>query len=105
MAGSGRFSPAAYSARLRAADTDGAVPFERENDAARDFQRLAEDVRTYLAMPRGGTEEERRQYNERLNRAVLGYAEDREHVMAIIADRLMRQRVHELPGLDHPYAS
>ncbi|WP_274649126.1 ATPase, T2SS/T4P/T4SS family [Paenibacillus humicola] len=105
MAGGGRFSPAAYSARLRAGDADGAVPLERENDAVRDFQRLAEDIRTYLAMPRGVTEEERRQYNERLNRAVLGFPEEREHIMAVIADRLMRQRIHELPGLNHPYAS
>lgn len=71
----------------------------------RDFQRLAEDVRSYLAQPRGETEEERRAYNEQLNRAVLGYAEDRERMMAVVTDRLLRQRIHELPAYRHPYAT
>jgi pilus assembly protein CpaF len=105
MAGGERFSPAAYSARLRSADADATAAVERETDAQRDFQRLAEDIRAYLALPRGGTEEERRQYNEKLNRAVLGYAEDREQILALIADRLLRQRIHEIPGFRHPYLS
>ena len=66
---------------------------------------LAEDIRTYLALPRGSTEEEKRQYNESLNRAVLGYAEERERILAVIADRLLRQRIHELPEYKHPYST
>ncbi|MBW7476423.1 CpaF/VirB11 family protein [Paenibacillus oenotherae] len=77
----------------------------QEAEVQRDFQRLAEDIRTYLAMPRGLTEEERRHYNEQLNRAVLGYAEERDHLMAVISDRLLRQRIHELPGCKHRYSS
>ncbi|MCQ6562604.1 ATPase, T2SS/T4P/T4SS family [Paenibacillus mendelii] len=103
----GKFSPAAFSAQLRVMDTlDGHAADEGiEEEAQRDFGRLAEDVRTYLAMPRGATEEERRSYNERLNRAVLGYTEDREHLLAVISDRLLRQRIHDLAGYKHPYGS
>ncbi|MBM7565255.1 hypothetical protein JOC55_002200 [Paenibacillus sacheonensis] len=37
---------------------------------------------------------------------MLGYADDRERILAVIADRLLRQRVHELPGgRRHPYAT
>ncbi|MFC4812123.1 ATPase, T2SS/T4P/T4SS family [Paenibacillus sp. GCM10023250] len=100
-----RFSPAAYSAKLWAAEDSPAAPAAAGHDAMRDFRRLAEDVRTYLAQPRGETEEERREYNECLNRAVLGYGDDRERILAVIADRLLRQRIHELPGFRHPYAT
>ncbi|SFT16827.1 ATPase, T2SS/T4P/T4SS family [Paenibacillus sp. BC26] len=106
MRGDGRFSPSAFSAKLLAvesvADTAASVT---EHDAQRDFNRLSEDVRAYLALPRGETEEERREYNESLNRAVLGYTYDRERILAVIADRLLRQRIHELPGYQHPYST
>ncbi|UVI31311.1 CpaF/VirB11 family protein [Paenibacillus spongiae] len=107
MPAGGRFSPAAFSAQLRIMEAMGSNGPEEgmEEEAQRDFGRLAEDVRTYLAMPRGATEEERRSYNERLNRAVLGYKEDREHLLAVISDRLLRQRIHDIAGYKHPYAS
>ncbi|MFC5649639.1 ATPase, T2SS/T4P/T4SS family [Paenibacillus solisilvae] len=103
----GRFSPAAYSAQIWAEDL--VTPAEEngglEAMSMRDFSSLAEDIRTYLALPRGFTEEEKKHYNESLNRAVLGYAEDRERILAVIADRLLRQRIHELPEYKHPYSS
>ncbi|WP_308636153.1 ATPase, T2SS/T4P/T4SS family [Paenibacillus silvisoli] len=109
MKGEARFSPAAFSARLLAGETaavyDAASDASAESDAQRDFGRLSEDVRAYLALPRGETEEERRAYNESLNRAVLGYTDDRERILAVIADRLLRQRIHDLPGYQHPYAT
>ncbi|NBD24371.1 ATPase, T2SS/T4P/T4SS family [Paenibacillus glycinis] len=102
----GRFSPAAYSAKLWAEEERHDAPLSAMSaDPLRDFRHLAEDVRTYLAQPRGETEEERREYNECLNRAVLGYAGDRERILAVIADRLLRQRIHELPDYRHPYAT
>ncbi|BBH24645.1 hypothetical protein Back11_59900 [Paenibacillus baekrokdamisoli] len=108
MGGQERFSPAAYSTKLwaeEAGQPDQLDESEREAEVLRDFGRLAEDIRTYLVLPRGDTEEEKRQYNESLNRAVLGYAEEREQLLAVIADRLLRQRIHELPDYKHPYAS
>lgn len=105
ISGQRKFSAAAYSSHVRAEEAAELPDDAREGSVHQDFQRLAEDVRTYLAMPRGLTEEERRRYNEQLNRAVLGYAEERAHILAVISDRLLRQRIHELPGYEHPYSS
>jgi len=105
MVPEGRFSPAAFSSQLRVEEKEraGLDQISRSDAAQGDFERLAEDVRTFLAMPRGATEEERRIYNERLNRAVLGFEEDREHLLAVISDRLLRQRIHDIEGYEHPY--
>lgn len=103
-----KFSPSAFSAKLWAKEPGAATIVEAigtESGAQRDFGRLADDIRSYLALPRGETEEERREYNESLNRAVLGYTDDREHILAVIADRLLRQRIHELPGYTHLYGT
>lgn len=103
----GRFSPSDYSAQLRldtARATEGDEKWQTTGNGA-DFGRLAQEIRTFLASPHGLTEEERRHYNETLNRAVLGFAAEREHIMAIITDRLIRLRIHQLDGYDHPYQS
>lgn len=99
-----RFSPASYSAQLRRAEqgvteeTSGAGGVR-----AGEFGRLAEDIRSYLSSPQGLNEEARREYNETLNRAVLGFGREREKVLAIIADRLIRLRIHQLDDYRHPY--
>ncbi|WP_219833893.1 ATPase, T2SS/T4P/T4SS family [Paenibacillus sp. R14(2021)] len=100
-----RFSPAAFSAALWAGEGGGEEEAVSIAAAQQDFKRLAEDVRTYLAQQRGETEEERREYNESLNRAVLGYTDDRERILAVISDRLLRQRILELHGYKHPYGT
>jgi pilus assembly protein CpaF len=108
-----KFSPGAFSAEIRLLDTMESKQQKNvagnngqtESEAQNTFNRLAEDVRTYLAMPRGASEEEKREYNARLNRAVLGYREDRDHLLAVINDRLIRQRVYSIAGYKHPYAS
>src|SRR4051812_5862306 len=100
-----RFSPAAFQMQIRTDDADLLPMDVIESGGERDFARLSEDIRTYLAMPRGVTEDERRLYNEQLNRAVLGYTEERGQILAVIADRLLRLRIHELPGYKHPYSS
>lgn len=123
MSGGGeRFSPSAYSARIRLAVPEVPGPgalWERgdapgtgtgagdseEASGALDFRRLSEDMRTYLAAPRGMTEEERKEYGEKLNRAVLGYVQEREEIMALISDRLIRLRIHQLPGGHRHYQS
>ncbi|GGE01819.1 ATPase, T2SS/T4P/T4SS family [Paenibacillus nasutitermitis] len=101
----GRFSPAAFSSRLRALEQVQGGMEEMKQGGEEDFVRLAEDIRSYLAMPRGATEEERRLYNEKLNRAVIGYSAEREQILAVIAERLLRQRIHEIPGYPHLYSS
>ncbi|WP_127533908.1 ATPase, T2SS/T4P/T4SS family [Paenibacillus kobensis] len=108
MSGGGqeRFSPAVYSSRLRVEAMpveEAAFPAGKGHEAGESFTRFADEIRAYLAAPRGMNEEERRQYGERLNRAVLGFAKEREHVLALINDWLMRHRIHELPEYSHPY--
>ncbi|AJY73858.1 ATPase, T2SS/T4P/T4SS family [Paenibacillus beijingensis] len=116
-----RFSPSAYSARIRlsmpeehepgalmARNAETAAVERGASDAAetapaKDFKRLAEEMRAYLAAPRGMTEEERKEYGEKLNRAVLGYLREREEILALISDRLIRLRIHQLPGGHRQY--
>jgi pilus assembly protein CpaF len=102
----GRFSPTEYSAKLRLAMPEaGADGWDGEADAdgARAFAGLAEDIRNYVAAPLGMTDEQRDSYGERLNKAVLGFPKERAELLALIADRLIRKRVHRLPNYRHPY--
>lgn len=100
-----RFSPAHYSAELRLHTIDDSEMNETSPTRGTDFGRLAEEVRSFLAAPRGLTEDERRQYNETLNRAVLGFSAEREQILAVIADRLIRLRIHQLDGYKHSFHS
>ncbi|WP_036718034.1 ATPase, T2SS/T4P/T4SS family [Paenibacillus harenae] len=108
MARENRFSPSEFAAQMKAErmlrEEEGAaliVP----RDANVEFARLADDMRTYLSAPHGLGEEERKRYGETLNRAVLGYSQEREQVLAVISDRLIRLRIHEATGMQHPYQS
>ncbi|MBJ6361528.1 ATPase, T2SS/T4P/T4SS family [Paenibacillus sp. GCM10012307] len=99
-----RFSPSEYAARLGLEQIKSERgPATTDHRPEQEFSKLAEDIRSYLAAPRGSTEEERRQHNERLNRAVLGFRQEREEVLAMITDRLIRHRVHQIAGYNHPY--
>jgi pilus assembly protein CpaF len=101
-----RFSPARFAASRTA---DYALLEEQQTLSAPrgeeggEFQRLAEEIRVYLSAPQGLGEEERRQYGETLNRAVLGYAREREQVLALITDRLIRLRLQGSAHFIHPY--
>lgn len=72
-------------------------------DAQGEFASLADDIRSYLSAPHGLGEEDRRQYSETLNRAVLGYSQEREQVLAVITDRLIRLRIHGTANVRHPF--
>lgn len=101
-----RFSPSEYAARMKRSDQafgGGEAAGHPAEAAGGEFARLADDIRSYLSAPHGLGEEERRQYGETLNRAVLGYAKEREQVLAVITDRLIRLRIHGAAGGQHPY--
>lgn len=108
-AGTGRFSPTEYAARMQAEhqrEHEEGMPFIGTGASAEEeFGRLAEEIRGYLSAPHGLTEQERRQYSEILNRAVLGFSQEREQVLAVIADRLIRLRIHSLNNWEHPYGT
>jgi len=107
-----RFSPAEFAAKLQheqqgqGAELKGQIAglqWLDQEGASQAFSRLAEEIRAYLSAPRGLSDDERRQYNEMLNRAVLGFTQEREQVLAIIADRLIQLRIHSLPDVETPY--
>lgn len=61
-----------------------------------EFLRLVDDTREFLAAPKGRTEEEKMHYSEILNRAILGFSEEKERLLAMINDLLIKKRIHDL---------
>lgn len=90
-----RFSITAYSMKFQANQVSGVRERAEEGGGGQRsaFVRLADDIRAFLAAAGGRTEEERQQYSETLNRAVLGFSEDRERLLAVIQDELIRRRI------------
>lgn len=103
-----RFSPTEFASQMQAERNRlmaESSPEGGSSSAEEEFARLAEEIRAYLSAPHGLTEDERRQYSEVLNRAVLGFPQEREQVLAVIADRLIRLRIHSLNHGQHPYGT
>jgi pilus assembly protein CpaF len=106
-----KFSPAEFAfrtgSRTREPVKSEATSDKRDDSASavEEQGKLVDDIRSYLSAPRGLTEEERRAYGETLNRAVLGFPQEREQVLAMIEERLIRLRVHQVEGWLHPYAT
>lgn len=103
-----RFSPSEFAAQMQSEKESleaASEPSYLTADAQGEFARLADDIRTYLSAPLGLGEEERRLYSETLNRAVLGYPQEREQILAVITDRLIRLRMHGAVNVQHPYQS
>lgn len=113
MSGNHRFSPAEFAAEVsRESDMarkPGDVNEKRDRvgewNQEEEFVRLADEVRSFLSTPRGATGEERRQYGETLNRAVLGFPQERAQLLAVIQDRLQAMRIHDGSEWRHPYAT
>ena len=106
-----RFSIAAYAAELaertaamgRDSPSEAVVP--SAGAGAAPLQTLTEEVRHMLASPRGWSEEERRQYAEKLNRAVIGFPQERAEMLAIISDWIIRKRLQHVPVGGLPYGT
>lgn len=101
-----RFSVTGYAAELmQRMETSPDAPRRREADGSAPLKALTEEVRQMLAAPRGWTEEERREYAEKLNRAVIGFPQERAEMLAIISDWIIKKRLQHvnLDGL--PYQS
>jgi pilus assembly protein CpaF len=69
------------------------------------FSQWIEEIRSELVSARGGSEEEKQDYNDTLNRAILGYEEDRGKLLAIIYDLVAKRRLKDLPPSTHHYDS
>lgn len=105
-----KFSVLAYSIARRgdkqpAGGSSESEPFALQEDENPAFQRCVEDIRTYLVASRGKTEEERLQYSESLNRAVLGFEEERVRFVAIINDQLAKRRMNHIVPSNRRYAT
>jgi pilus assembly protein CpaF len=102
-----KFSVFAY-AQMRKEDrrsTAGelSLPIPKTNEK-QELQEIIEDVRSELVAYKGRDEEERLRYNETLNRAVLGYEEERGKLLAVIHDLVAKRRMKNLQIADS-YAS
>jgi len=81
-------------------EDDYSVQYVRSHE---EFMSIVEDMRAYLVENRTENEEEQIEYGTALNRAVLGYARERQAFMAIIQDRLAALRLHHLRPLSDQY--
>jgi len=91
------------SMRLRQSigrEDDSSAQYVRSHE---EFMSIVEDMRAYLVENRAETEEEQIEYGTALNRAVLGFARERQAFMAIIQDRLAALRLHHLRPLSDQY--
>ncbi|MBB6677959.1 Flp pilus assembly complex ATPase component TadA [Cohnella lubricantis] len=90
-----RFSAAAYASKLQAeGEMPAAAAVLRMPEGGRlDVQELKEEARQMLAAPRGWSEEERRKYAEKLNRAVIGFPQERSEMLAVLSDWVMKKRL------------
>ncbi|MEI7026958.1 ATPase, T2SS/T4P/T4SS family [Paenibacillus sp. y28] len=100
-----RFSALAFSeaARGRGMQTQvRVVRQELSHQEDSEFRRCVEEIRHFLASPKAGTEEEKLQYSDALNRAILGFEAERARFLAMINDYLAKQRVYDIrPAGEH----
>jgi pilus assembly protein CpaF len=100
-----RFSSSAYAADLQASSTVTPISSIDNPAGTSSLQAYTEEVRHMLANPRGWNEEERRRYAEKLNRAVIGFPQERAEMLAIIADWIIKKRLQHISFGNLPYPS
>ncbi|MBN2982626.1 MULTISPECIES: ATPase, T2SS/T4P/T4SS family [Cohnella] len=100
-----RFSVSAYAAELKAEGGGIPGPAGEPTGGRSELLALTEEVRHMLALPRGWSEEERKQYAEKLNRAVLGFPRERSEMLAIISDWIIKKRLQHVPVAQLPYGT
>lgn len=61
----------------------------------REFRELVDEIRSELVQMQGRTEEEKKEFSELLNRAVLGFREQRNILLAKIQDMLIKKGKHD----------
>lgn len=99
-----RFSTSAYAADLQSRAPESGMQ-RAGSDRGSDLREYTEEIRHMLATPRGHTEEERRQYTEKLNRAVIGFPQERVEMLAIISDWIIKKRLQHMPIAQSQYVS
>ncbi|NOV04719.1 ATPase, T2SS/T4P/T4SS family [Paenibacillus planticolens] len=69
------------------------------------FQQWVQEIRSELVGMKGRTDEEKQLYNETLNRAILGYDEERGKLLAIIHDIVSKRRLTGRPPRTSGYTT
>lgn len=69
------------------------------------FDQWVQDIRSELVTMKGRTEAEKQLYNETLNRAILGYEEDRGKLLAVIHDLVTKRRLTGMPPRTSGYTT
>ncbi|WP_238162720.1 ATPase, T2SS/T4P/T4SS family [Cohnella sp. AR92] len=105
-----RFSPTAYAARIQAEKAGSNAVTSPLKEHGRDFggvdlKALTEEARHMLAAPRGWNEEEQRRYAEKLNRAVIGFPQERAELLAVLSDWIIKKRLQHLSTGSMPYGT
>lgn len=100
-----RFSTSAYAAELQSSISSGSQSLGEKSDGLSSLRAFTEEVRHMLAAPRGWSEEERRRYAEKLNRAVIGFPQERAEMLAIISDWLIKKRLQHVSFGNLPYGT
>lgn len=69
------------------------------------FQQWVQEIRSELVTQKGRSENEKQVYNETLNRAILGYEEERGKLLAIIHDLVSKKRLSDIPPRTSGYTT
>jgi pilus assembly protein CpaF len=77
----------------------------QQHRSASDIELVADEIRSYLVASRGRTEDEQRRYHDTLNRAILGFEEDRAKILAMIQDQLSKKRMQDDPPPNSQFKS
>lgn len=104
-----KFSVTAYAADLMKKGDPVPVPSDfagfPQSEGRAALSSLTEEVRLMLAAPRGWNEEERRKYAEKLNRAVIGFPQERAEMLAVISDWIIKKRLQHVNLAGLPYGT
>ncbi|WP_052487812.1 ATPase, T2SS/T4P/T4SS family [Gordoniibacillus kamchatkensis] len=96
-----KFSVTVYADRWRGTGHDRTLwptGIERPDSEGRsDFASCVAEIRGELVAGLGGNDEERQRFGETLNRAILGYDQERRQLLAVIQDLIARKRMTILP--------
>jgi pilus assembly protein CpaF len=97
MGESSKFSLIHYARNFQSLESIGGdlAPSAAKEGEER-FEQCVEEVRNHLIAPRGKPDEEGNRYSDSLNRAVLGYPEERNRFLAIIGDYVAKRRWNHL---------
>ncbi|WP_256761235.1 ATPase, T2SS/T4P/T4SS family [Cohnella sp. WQ 127256] len=100
-----KFSSTAYAANLQITSVKANEATGNQADDLNSLRAYTEEVRLMLATPRGWSEEERRRYTEKLNRAIIGFPQERAEMLAIISDWIIKKRLQHLVIGNFPYGT